>query len=661
MKFNIIAWVVFLFLAAARAQTTDFTYQGRLSDGTNPANGSYDFRFQVYNADSAVVAGPLTNAPVGVTNGLFTVTLDFGAGVFDGGARSLEIGVRTNGDTHAYTVLSPRQTLTSVPYAIQALNAATAAGLTAPMPATNLAGTIPNSLLSPNVAVLTNNVIFSGSVTATNFTGNGPGLMNLDIGASGGVTNFSKIVVYDPTLISNKLAIIIANHPDPAYDGEYSQISSNAATGYAVWQMTGGSQHFVVRNEPNWVSYFEAPIWTIGITNDTDFTSIAVESDRPDLAYSWENVDGDGVAGFLFSWKNQIPTPALAPTLPIRFSENTNSRNLYVDVATGNDSNSGTTELTKLRTLTRAFSLATNGYTIHVGGGVYSGMSQYAAPAGIAIVGSGQQATIIEGGGVGSNTVIKDLTVRHTLGFPKDCGTLLLDNIEVDGNYYNGLDALGIQQVSGNLVARNCYFHSMYDAVALSVNPGATVRFINCRADAYNTSGTNTDVQATRGYNLSLEAGSQVFLDGGSITITNPCAGVGYENCCISVVNNGGSLSMQNVNVNYTNAVAGKVFATNGPFSSACSGESFNNISRANQFIGGFASTSTTTDVLGATGWTNTFGVNAMAYVTATEATLYNESGTALMTFGVITTTPISLHPGWYITGTTVSGTAIAQ
>ena len=39
-----------------------------------------------------------------------------------------------------------------------------------------MVGTIPNSLLSPNVAVLTNNVIFSGSVTATNFTGNGYGL-----------------------------------------------------------------------------------------------------------------------------------------------------------------------------------------------------------------------------------------------------------------------------------------------------------------------------------------------------------------------------------------------------------------------------------------------------------------------------------------------------
>ena len=81
--------------------------------------------------------------------------------------------VRSYGDTNAYTVLSPWQTLTSVPYAIQSLNASNAVALTAPLQATNLAGTIPNSLLSTNVAVLTNNVIFSGSVTATNFTGNG--------------------------------------------------------------------------------------------------------------------------------------------------------------------------------------------------------------------------------------------------------------------------------------------------------------------------------------------------------------------------------------------------------------------------------------------------------------------------------------------------------
>ena len=40
-----------------------------------------------------MVAGP----GVPVTNGLFTVTLDFGTSVFTGPARWLEIGVRTNG------------------------------------------------------------------------------------------------------------------------------------------------------------------------------------------------------------------------------------------------------------------------------------------------------------------------------------------------------------------------------------------------------------------------------------------------------------------------------------------------------------------------------------------------------------------------------------
>ena len=180
MKFNFYTVAAFLFLAlAARAQTTAFTYQGQLNSSNDAVTGTYDFRFRIFDANSNVVAGPLTNAPVGVTNGLFTVALDFGASVFNGSSRSLEIAVRGYGDTNAYTALSPWQTLTSVPYAIQSLNALNAVALTAPLQATNLAGTIPNSLLSPNVAVLTNNVIFSGGVTATNFTGNGYGLSNV--------------------------------------------------------------------------------------------------------------------------------------------------------------------------------------------------------------------------------------------------------------------------------------------------------------------------------------------------------------------------------------------------------------------------------------------------------------------------------------------------
>ena len=34
----------------AWAQTTAFTYQGRLTTGGNPANGSYDFQFKLFDA-----------------------------------------------------------------------------------------------------------------------------------------------------------------------------------------------------------------------------------------------------------------------------------------------------------------------------------------------------------------------------------------------------------------------------------------------------------------------------------------------------------------------------------------------------------------------------------------------------------------------------------
>ena len=95
-------------LSTLRAQSTAFTYQGRLNDNGAPANGVYDLRFTIYdstNNPGPIIAGPLTNSATGVNNGLFTVTLDFGPGIFSGADRWLEIAVRTNGSSSAFTAL----------------------------------------------------------------------------------------------------------------------------------------------------------------------------------------------------------------------------------------------------------------------------------------------------------------------------------------------------------------------------------------------------------------------------------------------------------------------------------------------------------------------------------------------------------------------------
>jgi len=103
--------------APLRAQTTAFTYQGQLVENGTPASGQHDFEFRLFDG-AGQSAGPVVlREAVEVAGGDFTVALDFGAGVFDGGERWLEIGVRRRG-TENFTALSPRQPVLAVPHAI---------------------------------------------------------------------------------------------------------------------------------------------------------------------------------------------------------------------------------------------------------------------------------------------------------------------------------------------------------------------------------------------------------------------------------------------------------------------------------------------------------------------------------------------------------------
>ncbi len=167
------------FVTTLSAQTSAFTYQGRLNDTGAPANGNYDLQFAVFatNQNGSVVGPIVTNSNVSVSSGVFTTTLDFGSNVFNGANLWLEISARTNGNG-SFTALSPRQPITTTPYAINAATATTATT------ATNVTGNISDTQLSANIARLNSTQSFSGNVTFSNasgtFSGNGAALTNVN-------------------------------------------------------------------------------------------------------------------------------------------------------------------------------------------------------------------------------------------------------------------------------------------------------------------------------------------------------------------------------------------------------------------------------------------------------------------------------------------------
>ncbi|HXI94071.1 MAG TPA: hypothetical protein VNO24_29200, partial [Blastocatellia bacterium] len=131
MRARLLIVVVFLLVSVAPTlgQTTAFTYQGKLTDGANPANGNYDFEFKLFDGVSGGIqqGSTVQLLNVAVTSGIFTVQLDFG-NPFTGDRRFLDISVRQAGGG-AFTPLTPRQQVTSNPYAIKSLNSLTADGL----------------------------------------------------------------------------------------------------------------------------------------------------------------------------------------------------------------------------------------------------------------------------------------------------------------------------------------------------------------------------------------------------------------------------------------------------------------------------------------------------------------------------------------------------
>lgn len=178
------------------AQTTAFTYQGRLTDGGQPATGTYDLVLTLYSTTnlSGIALGTVTNTAVPVTNGLFTVAPDFGPNLFRATNYWLQIAVRTN-LASTFIPLTPRQPINPAPLAQYAANAGSAltaataavAGSANSVAATNISGVLASTALP--YATLSNLVAAVASPWTNQVTGS-------NVTAAGAVTLTPEIWVF---------------------------------------------------------------------------------------------------------------------------------------------------------------------------------------------------------------------------------------------------------------------------------------------------------------------------------------------------------------------------------------------------------------------------------------------------------------------------------
>ncbi|MFK7885060.1 MAG: hypothetical protein AB8F26_12865 [Phycisphaerales bacterium] len=113
------------FLSAA-AHAAPFTYQGRLVQNGQPANGSFDMTFQLTSSATggfALAVDSVSN--VQVVDGVFTAEIDFPSNLLNDGSRWMAINIEG-------TILSPRIRLRDTPRAQNAVRANAAGTLETP-------------------------------------------------------------------------------------------------------------------------------------------------------------------------------------------------------------------------------------------------------------------------------------------------------------------------------------------------------------------------------------------------------------------------------------------------------------------------------------------------------------------------------------------------
>jgi len=151
--------------APVEAAAEPVSYQGRLSDGGSPANGSFDFQFLLKDAaTTGNTLGEVLKVTLPVQNGVFSTALAWKPSLFSGAARWIEVRVRPTppagasvNETDAPYAVLERQRLYSTPYAFRSQAAATvesvpASSLPASVPLKGADGKLDSGLLGSDIA-----------------------------------------------------------------------------------------------------------------------------------------------------------------------------------------------------------------------------------------------------------------------------------------------------------------------------------------------------------------------------------------------------------------------------------------------------------------------------------------------------------------------------
>lgn len=111
-------WIIGVLLLAVSAHAQPITYQGRLDDNGTAADGLYDFQFFVFDAGGSPLSAGIGLDDVPVTDGVFSVELDFFGYEYDV-ETWLEIAVRDAASDGPFDTLNPRQPVRPAPAAIE--------------------------------------------------------------------------------------------------------------------------------------------------------------------------------------------------------------------------------------------------------------------------------------------------------------------------------------------------------------------------------------------------------------------------------------------------------------------------------------------------------------------------------------------------------------